>query len=486
MRRVLVCDSVLRTGIRFVKHEPGGVIGKLQYIEAAISGFPDRGFMIQPAGGDEFLHMLRFDLYMHHGNLHGTSCAALMSPEFTTNSLRASRRTAWILQRDPNRHDSGASNILLSGTLVLAGFVIRTLVCENTSTSRVPVLKQEINVITLDHAKLTRTRLLGFLALLASNIASAGNVSPVNVQPLYSFNQSPLIQIYGLPSLGQARVVPQGESNLTLRLQIANNYATGDNNSESVHLDGESHRLTLAWSQGLAGGMDWGFELPYLTQSGGFLDGTIENFHNTFGLPQGGRTDAPRNQIDYRYTRDGVNLIDLNHSVSGVGDIRLLAGKQIDMDNTSWIRSMALRASLKLPTGNSNDLLGSGSTDLALWVSTVTTFAPYSWNLYGGGGILLMTEGKVLPQQQRHEVGFGTLGISRKFGSLALNVQLDAQSPFYNDSHLRPLGTYPVQGLAGLIWEVSPRRYLEFSVSEDLVPNTSPDVAFNLSYATRF
>lgn len=338
----------------------------------------------------------------------------------------------------------------------------------------------------MDHAKLTYTRLLGYLGLLATNIACAGTASAVDVQPLSSFNQSPLIQIYGLPSLGQAQVLPQDESTLTLRLRIANNYASDHNNSESVHLDGESHRFTLAWSQGLAGGMDWGFELPYLTQSGGFLDNSIEKFHDTFGLPQGGRNDVPRNQINYRYTRDGVNLLDLNHSVSGVGDIRLLAGKQIDLDGTSGFRSMALRASLKLPTGNSDDLLGSGSTDLALWVSAVTTFAPYSWNLYGGGGILMMTKGDIIPQQQRHVVGFGTLGISRKFGSLALNVQLDAQSPFYNDSHLPELSTYPAQGLAGLIWEVSPRRYLEFSVSEDVVPNTSPDVTFNLSFTTRF
>jgi hypothetical protein len=319
-------------------------------------------------------------------------------------------------------------------------------------------------------------------------MAFAGITPAVDVQPLYSFNQSPLIQIYGLPSLGLAWALPQGESSLALHVQIANNYANEQNSSDSVHLDGESHRFTLAWSQGLAGGMDWGIELPYLTESGGFLDGTIENFHDTFHLPQGGRTDVPRNQINYRYTRNGENLIDLNHSVNGIGDIRLLAGKQIDLDNnnTSAIRSLALRASLKLPTGNSNDLLGSGSTDLALWVSTVTAFAPFSWNIYGGGGILLMTQGDVLPQQQRTVVGFGSLGISRKFGSLALNLQVDVQSPFYNDSHLAPLGTYPAQGLAGLIWEVSPRRYVEFSVSEDVVPNTSPDVTFNLSFTTRF
>ena len=84
-------------------------------------------------------------------------------------------------------------------------------------------------------------------------MAFAGTAPAVDVQPLYSFNQSPLIQIYGLPSLGQAWTLPQGESSLTLRLQIANNYATDTNGSESIHLDGESHRFTLAWSQG----MDW-------------------------------------------------------------------------------------------------------------------------------------------------------------------------------------------------------------------------------------
>ncbi len=335
-------------------------------------------------------------------------------------------------------------------------------------------------------SKLARVGPLLYLVFLIPVKAHAGPALSSEARPLYSFNQSPLIQIYGLPSIGLGQVLPQGESDFALHLQIANNFAGDKNSTESVNLDGESHRLTLAWSQGLAGGMDWGFELPYLTQSGGFLDSFIDNWHRTFNLPQGGRTDVSRNQIDYRYTRDGVNLIDLNHPVSGWGDARLLAGKQIQPGAVFGIHSMALRASLKLPTGNSNELRGSGSTDLALWVSAVITDLPDAWNPYGGGGVLLMTNGDVLPQQQRHLVGFGTAGLSRKFGAVALNVQLDAHSPFYNDSHLRPLGTYAVQSLAGLIWELAPRRYLEFSASEDLVANTSPDVTFNFSLTMPF
>ena len=329
-------------------------------------------------------------------------------------------------------------------------------------------------------------RLFLFLLVCAGGFTFATVASSSDVTPLYSYNQSPLIQIYGLPALGSPQVLTPNQKNFTLRLQIANNFAGDKSGSESVNLDGETHRLTLAWRQGLTGGMEWGLELPYITHGGGFLDSTIESWHNHLGLPQGGRTDVPRNQIDYRYTRDGVNLVNLTHPVSGWGDVRLLAGKQIELNKIFGIQSMALRASLKLPTGQSNELRGSGGTDLALWVSAVTTPVADAWNLYGGGGILLMTEGKVLPQQQNRQVSFGTVGLSRKFGGIALNTQLDAHAPFYHDSQLRPLGTFAVQGLAGLIWEVVPRRFLEFSASEDLVANTSPDVAFNLSLTQAF
>ncbi len=327
--------------------------------------------------------------------------------------------------------------------------------------------------------------LLSFVTL-AHNPACADTSRLQDIRPLYSFNQSPLIQIFGLPALGGSQIMAPSQQDITLRLQIANNFSGGTHDSENISLDGETHRLTLALHQGLAGGMEWGFELPYLTHGGGFLDNTIERWHNNLGLAQGGRTDVSRNRIDFRYTRDGVDLIRLDHPVSGGGDLRLLAGKQIETNKTLGIDSMALRASLKLPTGQSSELLGSGSTDLALWVSATKTPVPDAWNLYGGGGILLMTEGKILPQQQRHQVSFGTMGISRKYGNIAFNTQLDAHSPFYNDSHLQPLGTYAVQGLVGLIWEVSPRRFLEFSASEDIVANTSPDVAFNLSLTLPF
>jgi hypothetical protein len=335
----------------------------------------------------------------------------------------------------------------------------------------------------LHHANFFRATLLLCVTVLPSGWSLAETAFPAP-RPLYSFNQSPLIQIYGLPALGESRVLGPEESTLAVHLQIANHFTGASNSVETLSLDGETRRLTLHWRQGLPGSREWGFELPHVSHNGGFLDTYIEEFHDIFGMQQNGRTDLPRNRVDYRYTRQGVNLVNLDHAVGGVGDVRVFAGKPVDTQTASGGYTAAWRASLKLPTGDDDKLLGSGSTDLAMWLSAATTRPPDQWNLYGGSGLMLMSEGNVMPAQQRHYVVFGTLGLSMNFlPRLSVKGQLDTHSPFYSDSGLRQLGRYAVLGLLGVEWELKPGKYVMFSVSEDMVVGASPDVAFNLSLA---
>jgi hypothetical protein len=329
--------------------------------------------------------------------------------------------------------------------------------------------------------RLASTALLLCVSTFSGSLSWAETVSPTP-RPIYSFNQSPLIQIFGLPALGESRVLSPDESTMAVHLQIASQFTGASSSSEALSLDGETRRLTLHWRQGLPGNREWGFELPLMSHSGGVLDKSIEEFHDIFGMPQNGRTDLPRNRIDYRYTRQGVDLVNLNRAVSGPGDVRLFAGKPVTLDTRSSGYTAVWRVSLKLPTGDDAKLLGSGSTDLAGWLSAATTRPPDKWNLYGGGGLLLISEGNVMPAQQRHVVAFGTFGISQKFFSrVTINAQLDSHSPFYNDSGLRQLGEYAIAGMLGLDWEFARRKFLAFSISEDLVVGASPDVTFNLS-----
>src|SRR3990172_12479315 len=109
--------------------------------------------------------------------------------------------------------------------------------------------------------------------------------------------------------------------------------------------------------------------------------------------------------------------------------------------------------------GDDAERRGWGSTELAGWLSAATTRPPDKWNLYGGGGLLLMNEGDVVPEQQRHLVAFGAFGISQQFfPHVTINAQLDVHSPFYSDSELRQLGEYAILGLLGVDWEFEPRK----------------------------
>lgn len=336
------------------------------------------------------------------------------------------------------------------------------------------------------HANFPCTALLLCVTAFSGSLSWA-ETNARTVRPLYSFNQSPLIQIYGLPALGESRVLGPDESTLAVHLQIANHFTGAVTSSENLSLDGETRRLTLHWRQGLPGNKEWGFELPFVSHNGGFLDTSIEEFHDIFGLPQNGRAGLPRNRIDYRYSHNGVNIVSLSRAVSGPGDVRLFAGRPVIPETTSSGYTAAWRVNLKLPTGDEAELLGSGSTDLATWLSAATTRPPDKWNLYGGGGLLLMSKGNVMPAQQRHLVAFGTLGISQKFfPQVTINAQLDVHSPFYDDSGLRQLGEYAMVGLLGVDWEFESRKFVTFSVSEDLIIGASPDVVFNLSLTLPF
>lgn len=317
------------------------------------------------------------------------------------------------------------------------------------------------------------------LTVSASSFADYGDFFP-------TYNQSPLVQIFGLPSLQSARLLHPGQTQIELTYEAASNYIVRNSGTESLTLDGETHRTALSIHHG-TGNAEWGIEIPYLTQSGGFMDSFIDSWHDTFGLPDGGRKLAPRNQLLYLYQRNGIDVLRLIQPSSGIGDVRLQGAWSLGRSNGPI--DAAIRASLKLPTGDSAGLTGSDSTDLAVWVNAAcaTPACPrdIQWTL--AGGLLSLGSGKVLPDQQRRWVGFGGAGISWKvWQPLALKAQLLGHTAFYQDSELKPLNQNAVQLLLGGTWDISSRTALDIAISEDLNVNTAPDVSALISLRTRF
>lgn len=335
------------------------------------------------------------------------------------------------------------------------------------------------------HVKRRRAFLLFFSTILLyfSDVARA-----VEIVPFYTFDQSPLVQVHGLPPIDNARLVSVGRVEGIVSADVASNFAIDSNNTERITLDGETYRFVLAARYGIAKGFECGIDIPYVVHSGGFLDGFIEGFHSFFGFPGGGRENAPRNRLLYEYAVNGSDRVNRSDSVSGLGDIRISGAMQLYGKEDE--AAVALRASLKLPTGDSGRLLGSGSTDFALWLTASEDCKlPALGHLTGFGAIggMVMSAGDILKGQQRDLAGFGSLGIGwSPLSWLALKVQANGHTSLYQNSSLREINRSSLQLVSGGTLGVGKNTMLDIGVSEDVIVETSPDVVFTLTMRTLF
>lgn len=311
----------------------------------------------------------------------------------------------------------------------------------------------------------------------------------MEILPFQTANQSPLVRIFGLPAIGAASVLPAGRIEGTLSLDASNNFAPGSATGERVMLDGETYRFALAARYGIAPGFEIGLTLPLLTNSGGFLDGFIEGFHDLFGFTQGKRKSYPKDRLNYEYTRAGDRKVLVNDGSTGIGDIRLSGAWKVYDDGRENPRQVALHGSIKFPTGNSHRLFGSGSTDFALWVTAGDDYRlPIGHlTLYAAGGGLVMTDGDVLRDQQRNLVGFGSLGVGwSPLEWLVLKIQADGHTSFYGGSDLVQVNSGSVQLTTGGTIGFTRDTFLDVGISEDVDLDASPDVVFHFALRSLF
>lgn len=327
------------------------------------------------------------------------------------------------------------------------------------------------------HCRRHRTRparaLLAGFALLAFPVAAADRA--LEIAPYATTNLSPFGILYGVPALGEARMLRPGRLHAELGVAAASHFEFSSRRGESIFVDGETHRLALRLRRGFAPGYEYTLELPYVSHQGGYLDGFIINWHEFFGLAQGGREGVARDQVLYTYTRDGVERVRLAEPAAGAGDVRIGLGLALSSAERTPV---ALRAELKLPTGQSTRFTGSGAADLAIWLSGAAPFlGSDDWKVYGGGGIAFLGAGEILTELQRRRVPFGTAGIGwRALPQLAFKVQVDAHGPLYRDSRLAPLGRSVIQlGMGGSL-RLGEESEFEFVVLEDITVGGAPDV----------
>lgn len=322
---------------------------------------------------------------------------------------------------------------------------------------------------------------------LAPALLYAGDME---ISPFKTTNQSPIVMIHPFPAESSALISPQGKFSSALTFDLASNYTSSTTDSENILLDGESYRWTLSTRYGVTDRFEVGIEVPWIVQSGGFLDSFIVDWHDAFSLPQGGRDSAPKNQLQYSYANSGGERLLMDDSGSGPGDMVLSGGLKLYEEKSAALHdALALRASIKLPTGDSDHLRGSGAIGGTISLcGSANHFTEWgSLGLFGSFGGMVTAKGDVLSDQQEPLAAFGTFGLGWGPAAwISFKLQINANTPLYKDSSLAELSNSGVMLVTGGALQLPADYQLDIGVSEDIAVATAPDVAFHLGLSKVF
>ncbi|MEM7099073.1 MAG: DUF3187 family protein [Pseudomonadota bacterium] len=297
--------------------------------------------------------------------------------------------------------------------------------------------------------------------------------------PLIVENQNPFISVHGLARDMGATITPEGKVALSTAYSVASNFDLSEPGAEQITIDGESSRASLRLMWGVTSNWEVGAEIPFVQHDGGYLDDLIIDWHDWFNLPQNGRDDAPRDQLLYAYTGPQGSVV-LNNGASGLGDIQLFAARALQSSENA---STVLRAHIKLPTGDEDEFLGSGSMDAGISLHHERKLN--SWLGVGGWiGASYLGDSDVLPGLSREIVGQGGV---RSYVILndvvTLKVQWDIHSQVYDETRLLQLNEIAYLLSFGGTLTFNDAHALDIVVVENFPhPEISPDVAFQLNW----
>ncbi len=211
------------------------------------------------------------------------------------------------------------------------------------------------------------------LALAIAGCSIVAGYPIANANPgLPTRNLNPVLQPIFLPSYFHSGNADGWH--IEHSLYFGNSYDEQTIANERLIIDAENYRYELGFAF-RRGNWELQGRVPYSANRGGRLDSVIEGWHSTFGFPDGGRPNSPRNVVNIEYERDGIVEFSQTESSSGIGDMSIAIGYQPT-------ERLGYFLGVELPTGSSSNMTSNESIDVAFWVLGNKQISP-KLNLYG-------------------------------------------------------------------------------------------------------
>lgn len=303
-------------------------------------------------------------------------------------------------------------------------------------------------------------------------------------------NHAPFTAIVGIPARW-----PDGTDHPAEIVWNASNHSMSAVSTGSAILqDGETHTLTARFQYPVSPRVRVGVELPWISHSGGSLDGLIDSWHQWFGLPEGIRPLVADNQLDHVIRLNGVETYRMNESVSGIGDIRLALTTELGkLENwmggdagapAGYLSRVPWRMSLtaKLPTGESEKLTGSGNADIAAgigWRSPRASDTTVNWWL--DLGLVWPGDVDVAGLDAAGQIFYYDAALAwRIVRRVDVIVQVAGHSAVYQGD-IATLSRPAAQLAIGGLWHITPGIGVRAGIFEDIRAESAPDFGIELA-----
>lgn len=341
------------------------------------------------------------------------------------------------------------------------------------------------------HATSTALVCVLMISVLWPAAATSGEFDDAAVaMPLRVVNLNPFFVPYGVPVSVGTRTMSPGSSQLTFAVDTASYLSSAASGSERLLLDGETYRTSFMLRRGFKPGWEYFLELSAVGHHGGLFDGFIEDWHDFFGLPQGGRDQVPRDRLALIYGDGAGTRVNLREDVFALGDLVLGVGYAVPewpIENDG----LTIRGNVKIPTGNAGSFAGLGRFSASFWAETSGAL-PWSvesrnWLYAATLGLLVAEPPKRLSSVGDPVIGFGRASVTwRALSRLNLTVQVDVHSSPYRSSNLDVLADpVVILGFGGSI-QVTDKATLEIAVTEDDgMHRAAPDIGLHTALRWR-
>ena len=216
---------------------------------------------------------------------------------------------------------------------------------------------------------------------------------------------------------------------------------------------------------------------------GGFLDGTIESFHDTFGFSSFGRPAVRRNDVNLIYDLKSAQAVFFGTPTSGGYIDPTLGVRYVGFELPEpW--HLSLEAAVKIPVGGERLLLSTGKTDYGMQLSLQHRGALQGWYVDAAA---VYYAGASFPAPQGSQI-VPTLifGYERSLtGRTNLNVQAYISQSVYThqQTDLDELLGEKYQLSIGVRHRVE-NMLFTFGITENLQNvNNTPDIGFQFGFA---